>query len=72
MVVELYDPPKIRNRYYAYGADMPFNFDLIVTMNPVYHTYCDAICIRDVIQEEYDTLPDGKWANFVVRQFVVI
>nr|KAG5690792.1 hypothetical protein BaRGS_015319 [Batillaria attramentaria] len=67
MVVELYDLPEVRNRYYDYGADMPFNFDLVTAINPVYHPeHCDAICIRDEIKQEYDTLPEGKWANFVL------
>ena len=69
MIVELYGPPEERNLYFDYGADMPFNFGLVTSLDnhyQVHHNFCDAICIRDVIKNEYDTLPEGKWANFVV------
>ena len=69
MIVELYSTPEERNRYFDYGADIPFNFGLVRALGNRYQAQrnvCDAICIRDVIKEEYDTLPKGKWANFVV------
>ena len=69
MIVELYSTPEERNRYYDYGADIPFNFGLVRALgnrDQAQRNVCDAVCIRDVIKEEYDTLPKGKWANFVV------
>ncbi|XP_076447118.1 alpha-glucosidase-like [Babylonia areolata] len=70
MVVELYANPEASRKYYDYGADIPFNFDLIFSLDNKLHVlnanYCDAVCIRDVIQAEYDAVPKGKWANFVL------
>ncbi|PVD34601.1 hypothetical protein C0Q70_05877 [Pomacea canaliculata] len=63
LIVEVYAPPEIRNIYFDDGADMPFNFDLLTALNS--SKFCDALCIRNVVQNEYDTLPGGKWANFV-------
>ncbi|KAK7097053.1 alpha-glucosidase-like isoform X2 [Littorina saxatilis] len=69
MIVELYDTPEVRNRYFEYGADMPFNFDLVTALDnhyQVHGNFCAAICIRDAINNVYDNLPKGKWANFVL------
>lgn len=70
LVVEVYDPPEVRNQFYHQGADMPFNFDLLTVLDNQYRVlhsnYCDAICIHDAIQTEYVTLPNGTWANFVL------
>ena len=64
MLTEIYAPPEERNKYYQYGADMPFNFDLVDYVRDF--ATCNATCIRDVIQNGYDKLPEGKWTNFVV------
>ena len=69
MMLELPDRPEVRNRYFDYGADIPINFQLAKSLNneqQAVNACRDAICIRDVIQREYDALPKGKWANFVV------
>ncbi|ESP00139.1 hypothetical protein LOTGIDRAFT_141370 [Lottia gigantea] len=62
MVVEIYMPPKVRNKFYKNGADMPFNMDLVDGTKPE----CDALCMKKLIAEEYDTLPEGEWPNFVM------
>lgn len=69
LIVEIYEGPQEKNKYFNYGADMPFNFDLLSAVgiqvnNP--RNACDAMCIRDVIQNEYDKLPSGRWTNFVL------
>ncbi|KAK7475311.1 hypothetical protein BaRGS_00033458 [Batillaria attramentaria] len=64
MIVEAAGGAEERNRFIAFGADLPFNFDLVQSIDRRYKS-CGAICIRDVIQKEYDSLPEGGWANFV-------
>ncbi|XP_071087645.1 alpha-glucosidase-like [Haliotis cracherodii] len=61
MVVELYDPPAIRNKYYDYGA-MPFNFDLVEGLK----ADCGGNCFLEAISNEYDNLPVGEWPKFVL------
>ncbi|XP_050405230.2 alpha-glucosidase isoform X1 [Patella vulgata] len=62
MVVEIYAVPSIRNAYYTNGADMPFNMDLVEGSYPS----CNASCIKKLVETEYNTLPEGKWPNFVM------
>lgn len=63
MVVEVNGPREMRNPYYDYGADFPFNFDLLKAIRT---KTCDALCFYENIKQEYESLPEGKWPNFVV------
>ncbi|XP_046368722.2 alpha-glucosidase-like isoform X1 [Haliotis rufescens] len=51
----------IRNQYYDYGADMPFNFDFLRV-----NRSCGGHCIQHYVNRELGHLSQGQWPNFVV------
>ncbi|XP_067661432.1 maltase A3-like [Haliotis asinina] len=51
----------IRNQYYDFGADMPFNFDLLRV-----NRSCGGRCIQHYVDRELGHLSQGQWPNFVV------
>ena len=64
-MVEAYGTPNDTQHFYEYngrkGADMPSNMNLInLDRN------CDALCIHDLIENWMSTMPEGRWANWVV------
>lgn len=57
-------------KYYASGADMPFNFGFIAA-----NSECGGTCFRQIVETWMDNMPGDKWPNFVVmftRPFTAI
>ena len=52
----------VRNQFYTYGADMPFNFDLEENVSRT----CGGNCIQAIVDRELGHLQNGQWPNFVV------
>ncbi|XP_076467847.1 maltase 2-like isoform X2 [Babylonia areolata] len=61
MVVETYDLPETRNRFYDYGSN-PFNHDMVDELKAP----LSGTSIRALIQKEYDNLPEHGWPTFVI------
>ena len=61
MVIETYEPPEVRNRFYGYGSH-PFNHDLVDQLQlPL-----SGSRVRTLVEMEYSQLPDNGWPTFVV------
>ena len=61
MVIETYELPEVRNRFYSYGSN-PFNHDLVDQLQaPLSGTK-----VRSLVEMEYRQLPDNGWPTFVV------
>ena len=63
MVMEVYDDTMIESmKYYHSGADMPFNFRLLVSMSPS----CGGTCVHRDVSAWMLLMPKDRWPNFVV------
>ncbi|KAK7097485.1 maltase 1-like isoform X2 [Littorina saxatilis] len=61
MVIETYEAPEDRNRFYGYGSN-PFNMDLVDGLKaPLTGTH-----IRALVEQEYIKLPEQGWPTFVM------
>ena len=60
-ILEVMDETKVITEYYHWGADMPFNFELM-SLNKS----CGGQCIKDLVYNWIQHTPRGKWANWVV------
>ena len=52
---------EMRDKYYKAGS-VPFNFDLINSVN----RSCNGLCFKGVIEGALKDLPSYAWPNFVV------
>ena len=63
MATEAFDPTHVHSmKYYDYGSDVPFNFDLIFVNEDT-----DGYDIHSIVDGWLCDLPEGKWPNWVVR-----
>ena len=63
MATEAFDPTHVHSmKYYDYGSDVPFNFDLIFVNEDT-----DGYAIHSIVDGWLCDLPEGKWPNWVVR-----
>ena len=62
IMVEVYSSTSATMKYYKYGADFAFNFDLITKLT-INSTAAD---IKHIIDSWYNTMPEGSTPNWVV------
>lgn len=65
LMVEAYGTPNETQNFYEYkgrkGADMPSNMNLINLEKD-----CSAHCVHDLVENWMSTMPEGRWANWVL------
>ena len=66
MATEAFDPTHVHcMKYYHYGSDVPFNFDLTFVKKDT-----DGLDIHRIVDAWLSNLPEGKWPNWVVRRLL--
>lgn len=67
MITEAYTSVENTMKYYGdesnLGAHLPFNFGLISYLND----HSNATDFKNAVLSWLDNMPEGKWANWVVR-----
>lgn len=66
--MEIYaETPEPIMKYYESGSDHPFNFNLLFL-----NKTCNALCIKGLIDQFMEHMPEGGWPSQVVGKKKVV